>query len=83
MIEAINIVLALCVLALSAALTRAMYQRGLQVGWRDCMRMVAEAAEEHAEREVQEQRAMVQRWKELVDEEEAAERNAAEVARWN
>ena len=83
MIEAINIVLALCVLGLSAALARVMYQRGIQVGWRDCMRMVTEAAEEHAEREVQEQRSMVQHWKELVAQEEAAERNAAEVARWN
>ena len=83
MIEAINIVLALCVLGLSAALARVMYQRGVQVGWRDCMRMVSEAAEEHAEREVQEQRAVVRRMQEVDVEEAAIEHHAAEVARWN
>jgi hypothetical protein len=82
-IEAINIALVLIVLALSAALACAVYQRGVQRGWRDCMRMVSEAAEAQAEREVQEQRAVLRRMQEVDAREAAIERQAAEVARWN
>jgi hypothetical protein len=79
----IDLALLAAILALSAALARTTYQRGLQRGWRDCMKMVSEVAGQQAEREVQEQRAVLRRMQAVDAKQAAIERHAAEVAQWN
>jgi len=79
----LNTALVIALVGLTIALARACHETGKRRGWRECMAMVTEEAHAQVQRQVEEQRRVVARMREVDAAEAKAEALAASKARWN